>query len=100
MIRHIVLFQLASTDPAERAEQFAESRRRVRALVGVVPGVRELDVHANALDDDRNADIAIVGDFDDLAAVEAYATHPAHVEVIEYIASIRTDVRAAIDFEV
>ncbi|WP_345751456.1 Dabb family protein [Microbacterium rhizophilus] len=101
MIRHIVLFQLASADPAEREAHIAEAGRRLRALVGVIPGVRSLDVHANALDDERNSDFAIVGDFDDLAAVEGYAVHPAHVEVIDYIATIRKDgTRAAIDVEV
>lgn len=100
MIRHVVLFQLASTDPAERAEQLAEARRRIRGLVGVVPGVLTLDVVENVLADERNYDFAVVGDFEDVAAVEGYATHPAHVEVIEYISTIRTDARAAIDFAV
>lgn len=100
MIRHVVLFQLASPDPAERAEQLTEARRRIRGLVGVVPGVRALDVVENVLADERNCDFAVVGDFDDIAAVEGYATHPAHVEVIEYISTIRTDARAAIDFEI
>jgi hypothetical protein len=101
MIRHIVLFQLASTDAAERRAQIDAARAALVRLVGIVPGLRRLDVHANALDDARNADFVIDADFDDLAAVEAYAVHPEHVKAADYIATIRKDgSRAAIDFQV
>ncbi|PRI11167.1 Dabb family protein [Leucobacter massiliensis] len=100
MIRHIVLFRFISDDPALRAEQLAEVGRRSRALVGVIPGLLALDVHANCLDDPRNSDFALVGDFEDLASVEAYVPHPAHRELIAYLSTVRIEgSRTAIDYE-
>lgn len=101
MIRHIVLFQLASTDPAEREAQLAAARSALEGLVGVVPGLRRMEVRVNTYDAAGNSDFAVDADFDDLAALEGYITHPEHVKAADYIATIRKDgARAAIDFEI
>lgn len=101
MIRHIVMFQLASTDPVQREAQIEGARAALVRLVGIVPGLRRLEVHANVLGDDRNSDFVIDADFDDLAALETYAEHPEHLKAVDYIGTIRKDgTRAAIDFEV
>lgn len=99
MIRHIAMFQLTATDPAEKDAQVAQAEAGLQALVGVVPGLRSMDVARNVAFEGANMDFALVADFDDLAALEAYGGHPAHVEVAEYIGAIRSG-RAAIDFEV
>ena len=96
MIRHIVMFQLAATDPAEKDAQAAEAKARLEALVGVVPGLRAMEVSRNGVDLAGNMDFALVADFDDAAALEGYIVHPAHEEVAAYIGSIRSG-RAAID---
>lgn len=101
MIRHIVMFQLASTDPAERRTQLDAARTALVGLVGVVPGLRRLEVHENVYEDERNSDFVIDADFDDLEALQGYITHPEHVRAADYIATIRKDgSRAAIDFAV
>lgn len=99
MIRHIVLFELTSTDPAEKDAQVAEAKAQLEALVGVVPGLRAMDVSRNVAYEGQNMDFALVADFDDLAAMEAYLVHPEHVKAAAYIGSIRAG-RAAIDVEI
>ncbi|GAB3284066.1 Dabb family protein [Microbacterium sp. MEC084] len=99
MLRHIVMFQLTATDPAEKDAQVAEAKAQLEALVGVVPGLRAMDVSRNVAFEGQNMDFALVADFDDLAALEAYGTHPAHVKAAEYIGTIRSG-RAAIDVEI
>ncbi|MFT4234536.1 MAG: Dabb family protein [Microbacterium sp.] len=100
-IRHVVLFRLVTDDPTEKAAQIAEADRRLGALVGVIPGLRSLGARANALDDDRNSDYVIVGDFDGLDAVRVYATHPAHLEFIAFMSPLNVgSSRAAVDFEI
>ena len=98
-IRHIVLFTLAATDEATRDEQFAEAKSRLEALVGVVPGLIDLKVSRNVAYEGSNSDLALEAHFPDVAALEAYQVHPAHVEVASFIGTIRSG-RAAIDFEV
>lgn len=98
MIRHIVTFKLAASDPAVRAEQAAEAARQLNALQGVVPSLRAMNAYANTLFADVNWDFVLISDFDDLAGLDAYQVHPAHEEVAAYIGSIRSD-RVAIDVE-
>ncbi|MCR2799914.1 MULTISPECIES: Dabb family protein [unclassified Microbacterium] len=99
MIRHVVAFKLADTDPAVRAVQAAEAARRLTALVGVVPSLRAMSAGANALDLPGNWELVLVADFDDAAGLDAYQVHPAHEEVAAFIGGIRSD-RVAVDFEV
>ncbi|WOF23595.1 Dabb family protein [Microbacterium betulae] len=98
-IRHIVLFQLAATDEATREEHAAEAKRRLEALVGVVPDLLDLTVSRNVAYEGSNFDIVLESHFPDVAALEAYQVHPAHVETASFIGTIRSG-RAAIDFEV
>ncbi|WP_245958677.1 Dabb family protein [Microbacterium bovistercoris] len=99
MIRHVVMWKLASEDAAERAEQAAEVARRLNALDGVVPQLRAVRAGANAVPIDSNWDVALVADVDDVEALDAYQVHPAHVEAAGYIRSV-VESRVAVDFEV
>ncbi|GAB2513074.1 hypothetical protein GCM10027064_08500 [Microbacterium petrolearium] len=98
MIRHIVMFTLNGQTQEEKNAQILEVATRLEGLVGVVPGLRTMNVYANVVDVPGNHDITLVAHFDDEEALRGYLTHPAHVEVAEYIGSIRTD-RAAIDID-
>ncbi|RZI95200.1 MAG: Dabb family protein [Microbacterium sp.] len=98
-IRHVVAWKLAAEDAQTRAEQAAEVARRLSGLVGVVPSIRSLSAGPNAAYADANVDVAVVIDFDDVAGLDAYQTHPAHREVGAYIRSVVAG-RMAVDFEV
>lgn len=99
MIRHVVMWKLASDDAAERAEQAAEVARRLNALEGVVPQLRAISAGANIAYPDVNWDVTLVADVDSLEDLEAYQVHPAHVEAGAYIRSVVAS-RVAVDFEV
>lgn len=98
-IRHVVAWKLAAEDADTRAQQAAEVARRLAGLVGVVPSIRALSAGPNAAYADANVDVAVVMDFDDVAGLDAYQTHPAHQEVAAYIRSVVAG-RMAVDFEV
>lgn len=97
MIRHVVIWKMAAADAATRAAHAAEVARLLEGLVGVVPAIRSLSVGTNVAVPETNADVAVVIDVDDLAALEAYQTHPAHQEVVGYVRSV-TGARLAVDF--
>jgi hypothetical protein len=44
-----------------------------------------LEVGVDVVRGERSFDIALVARFDDLAGLEAYRSHPLHVEVADYI---------------
>lgn len=75
-----------------------EARTRLEALVGVVPSLRSLVAGPDVVRSDRSWDFALVATFDDRAGLDAYATHPAHVEVAEWLRERRGPV-AVVDFE-
>ncbi|TFC45614.1 Dabb family protein [Cryobacterium sp. TMT1-21] len=95
MIRHIVSWQLAETEPAAKARVAAEIASRLTALVGVVDEIRSLRVDADVAGG-TNWDVVLVADFDDLAAVGRYQVHPAHQAAGTYIRSVVT-ARMAVD---
>lgn len=100
MIRHLVLFKLA--DEAEgkgKAENALLIKKRLEALVEVIPVIRKMEVSVNHPDaPDGNHDVVLDSEFDSWDDLRAYAVHPEHVKVAEYVAKVRTG-RAAIDHE-
>ena len=98
MIRHIVLFTLAATDPAQRDADVAAMRERLGALVGVVPGLTAMSVSRDLGLVDDHWDVVLVSDHDDNAALEGYQAHPAHQEAGAFVRSVTTS-RATVDYE-
>ena len=99
MIRHVVIWKMAAADADTRTEHAAEVVRLLRGLETAVPVIRSLSVGTNVAVPEANADVSLVMDIDDLDALEAYQTHPAHQEVAAYIRSVAGG-RMAVDFEV
>jgi hypothetical protein len=99
MIRHLVLWNLSTDDPNEKAQIVAELTRRFSALLPVIDGTQRIDIRADLGDIAGNWDVVLDSDFLDAAALDFYQTHPAHLAVVEYVRSVVSD-RACIDFEV
>jgi quinol monooxygenase YgiN len=76
MVRHVVLWRLKPG----AAERFTEIRATLEAQVGRIPGLLRVEVGRNFRPGRRAADFALVCDFADRAALEAYHTHAAHHE--------------------
>jgi len=97
-IRHVVSWQLAATDPAEKAAHGARIKAELEALVGVVDDIRSLEVGTDVAGG-GNWDVALIADFDDLDAVGRYQVHPDHQKAAVFIRSV-VSARMAVDFEV
>ncbi|MFT4211877.1 MAG: Dabb family protein [Microbacterium sp.] len=97
-IRHIVAWQLATGDTAERAAQAARITAELGALRGVVPEILEITVGPDIVGD-GNWDVALIVDVADRAALDAYQRHPAHQAVVAYVRSVVSG-RVAVDVEV
>lgn len=99
MIRHIVEFKLASADDAGRAAAADGIRDRLSALVGVIDGLLGVVVERDLGLVAGHWDVVLISEHDDNAALEAYQSHPAHVEAAAWIGTVVTD-RAVVDFAV
>ena len=75
MIRHIVLWRLKSADA-----DFALIRKTLEAQLGRIPGLVAVEVGQAFNSGRRAVDFALICDFEDRAALDAYHRHPAHME--------------------
>lgn len=98
MIRHIVMFSLIAPDETQKDADVIEVRARLRALVGVIPGLqsiifeRDLGLVANHLD------AVLISEHDDNAALETYQAHELHRAAAEFIGAVTGPGRAVVDY--
>ena len=98
-VRHLVFWKLNGTSDEERDEQAHVVKSSLERLRGSIPNVTELTVHRNCAFHGSNWDLALVSEFTDLAALEAYQEHPAHRAAAAEI-KLCVSERAAVDFVV
>jgi hypothetical protein len=98
MIRHIVMFKLKRMDSEENLTGIKnEIKDRLESLPGKVDVIRKMEVGLNIVRSDRAYDLVLDSSFDNLEDLETYREHPAHQEVVSYIANYK-DKSAAVDF--
>ncbi len=99
MIRHIILWTLRDELTGEEREAVkANMKSGLEGLVGVVPGLRSVNVYTDALPT-SNCDVMLDSALESFEALKAYAIHPAHVEVADTLVRPFTAQRTCLDFE-
>lgn len=93
MLTHIVCFRYKADIPQSTRE---DHRSRLRGLHGI-EGVVRLTVGADVVHSPRLYDTALVVEFRDRPALDAYQTNPQHVPVAQFGASL-CDHIVAVDF--
>ena len=93
MVTHIVFFKFKDR------ENIAKAREMLLNLKGKIPQLLHLEVGVDVLHTERSYDLALVSKFNSLEDLQAYQIHPLHVEVAEYLATVREAV-SAVDYEV
>lgn len=98
MVKHIVLFQLASEMEAGRKKNVMEAfKEGIEALPAKIPFIRKIEVGLNA-NPGEQFDIALCGEFDTMDDVMAYASHPAHLAVAALLKDCKQS-RSCVDYE-
>lgn len=88
MVTHIVMWNFQEQlSKAEKKEAGQVMKERLEALKDVIPGVLSLKVIINELPG-SDKDIALIGEYETLEALESYAVHPAHLEVVAYVKQV------------
>lgn len=96
MIRHVALFTFV---PAFTADQRATWISMIRDLPNHIPEIRSMSVGEDILHGPASHEVAIVADFDSLADLETYSTHPAHAPVLAMSAPVKASL-SVVDFEI
>ena len=99
MIRHIVMWRVRGDSPAERQANIATVQAAFEALRGNIPGLHRLEVGRDISGADYACDLVLLTDFDDAAALVAYASHPAHLRARDAVGNLRVE-RHQVDYVV
>lgn len=100
MIKHVVMWKFK--DEAEgrtRMENMEMIRERLLALPPVIPTIKKMEIGFDVRHTAASADLVLCTEFEDLASLEAYITHPAHVAVGDSLLRV-IDTRAVVDYEI
>lgn len=92
MLTHVVCFKFDDLQVAE------EVKERLLSMAGKIPSLRNIEAGVDVLRSPRSYDVALITRFDDLAGLEAYAIHPVHLEVVEFIKP-RSRGAVSVDFQ-
>jgi len=95
MIKHIVMWkfkdEVAETDKLEM-------KQRLEALKGVVPSLIDIEVGVDIAGKDASKDMVLYSEFASRNDLAAYAVHPEHVKVVEFVKPLVCE-RAVVDYE-
>ncbi|MBY2924384.1 Dabb family protein [Rhizobium leguminosarum] len=81
MIKHIVMWNVAGDTKDDRRDAAEFVRSRFEGIRGEVPGLLHLEVGLDHSRVDYACDVVLYTEFESHEALDAYATHPAHLRV-------------------
>ncbi len=97
-IVHIVMWRMNGTTAEERLSQARTAVAAFESTRGTIAGVLDMQVGVNVVDAPDAWDLALSMRFENRAALEAYADHPAHLEIKRLVGPMRME-RKQVDFE-
>jgi hypothetical protein len=95
MIVHIVLFQFKAEN---KKANIIQAKQMLENLMGAVPSLRSMDVGVNFSTEERAMDLSIITAFESKEDLEAYAVHPEHLKVVEFIKTV-IEYSKVVDYE-
>ena len=99
MIRHIVMWKFKeSAQGKSKSENIALVSELLYALVGEIEEIKKLETGVDLTHSAASADLALITEFETKEALHAYAVHPKHVKVAEYVGKV-VESRVVLDYE-
>ena len=85
MVVHIVMFQFKEEN---KKANIIQAKQMLESLMGTVPSLRSIDVGLNFSREERAMDLSIITAFQSKEDLEAYAVHPEHLKVVDFIKTV------------
>jgi len=85
MIVHIVLFQFKEE---HKKANMIQAKQMLENLMGAVPSLKSIDVGMNFSEEERAMDLSIITAFESKEDLDAYAIHPEHLKVVDFIKTV------------
>lgn len=100
MVKHIILWELKDEYSAnEKAEIKKNIKCGLEGLLGEIPGLIDIKVHAEGLSS-SNVDLMLDSSFENEASLKGYSVHPKHVHIADTYVRPFISKRSCIDFEI
>lgn len=99
MIKHIVMWNVTGDTNEDRRDAAEFVKNRFEGLRGEVPGLLHLEVGLDHSRVDYACDMVLYTEFESQEALDAYATHPAHLRVRGELGQMRI-ARFQVDYAV
>ncbi|MDH3982301.1 MAG: Dabb family protein [Kiritimatiellaceae bacterium] len=96
MIKHIVMWKFK--DEVVEMDKL-EMKRQLEALKGVVPSLIDIEIGLDVVGSDASKDMVLYSEFQTLEDLKAYATHPEHLKVVDFVKPLVCE-RCVVDYEV
>lgn len=96
MLVHVVNLRFRADVPNGQADRVVDLLRR---LPGMVPSIRRYEVGRDLGLANDNADLVVIGHFDDADGYREYSNHPAHRKIIEEDILPHLETRIATQYE-
>lgn len=98
MIEHIVLFKL-SLEGEDKQKQIALIKEKLEKLPMVIDELKEIRVSAN-VNPKEEYDFMLLATLEDEAAIDKYALHPQHQEILKHHIKPYLEKRACVDIRI
>ena len=85
MIVHIVMFTFKEEN---KKANIIQAKQMLENLMGAVPSLRSMDVGVNFAQEERAMDLSIITSFESKEGLAAYAIHPEHLKVVDFIKEV------------
>lgn len=95
MIVHIVMFAFKEE---KKTENIAKAKSMLEALVEKIEPLLSMEVGIDFNGSERAMDLSLISTFETKEGLDIYATHPAHLEVVDFIKEV-TVASKVVDYE-
>lgn len=99
MLYHIVMWKFKdSAGGKSKQENLAKAKSLLDTLPSRINEIKLFDVGVDIVHSKASYDLVLRSGFADLAALEAYQSHPEHMKVVEFLRGVQES-RVVVDYE-
>jgi heme-degrading monooxygenase HmoA len=99
MIKHIVMWNVFGEDENSRLVIAELVKNKFEGLVGKIPGLLEIEVGIDESKVSYACDVVLYSVFQSREALNAYSTHPLHLQIREELEGLRIE-RHQVDYPI
>ena len=98
MVRYCVMWKFKPSDCKTSKELAEDVKEKYESLMGLVPGLKGIEVGVNRNEGKTSYDAVMLADFESWEALAAYKADTLRDNVIQYVETI-AEVRAKVEYE-